>query len=196
MTSAIGRRDLLLGLSALGGVAWFPLPGAAAAPKLEQLTLYGPPAGPSVALTRVAASNALGDYAEATDFEVCRNPDQLRAGITSGRMPVTVSPTHVAVNLYNRGAGFRLLNVMTWGLLHVVTRRSDLSTFEDLRGATVLIPFRNDMPDLVFRHIADRSGLAIGQDIVLEYVSSPTEAMQLLLSGRYDSAWHSIPRLC
>lgn len=97
-------------------------------------------------------------------------------------------PSNVAANLYNRGVPLRLLDITTWGLLWMVSRDPGLKTLADFRGKEVVMPFRGDMPDIIFRLLSEREGLAIGKDITLRYVASPIDAMQLLITRRADHA--------
>ena len=50
------------------------------------------------------------------------------------------------------------------------------------------MPFRADMPDIVFELIAEKQGLDAKKDFKLRYVGSPLDAMQLLVSRRVDHA--------
>ena len=181
------RRNFLSGatsLSAVGLVNASPL--WAAAP--GNLILHGPPAGPSIALAHVAARGKLSHHVPQMGFKTWRNPDQLRAGVTSGTMQVTGTPTYVAANMANQGVGVRLLNVMTFGLLYVVSTDETVNGFADLSGKKVVMFYKNDMPDLVFQHVARESGMTIGKDVDLVYVSNPMQAIAMLISGRAQTA--------
>lgn len=184
----LDRRKLLkAGLSA---PALLPvlLPDAARATTLDELVLHGPPAGPSITLAHAVARGALSDIARKVSFRAWRNPDEMRAGITSGTMGLVVMPTVVAANLYNRGIGLRLVNVMTNGLLHVVAGDASLTSFAALKGKRIALPFRNDTPDTVFNRIARFHGVDATKDMQLEASATPIEAIQLLLAGRIDAA--------
>jgi NitT/TauT family transport system substrate-binding protein len=193
-TSRLTRRAAL---AAGAGVAVsLALPGflrGAAAAKLPSLTLYGPPAGPSIALAHAVASGALSAIAEKADFKVWRNPDEMRAGLTSGAMQALVLPVQVAANLYNRGLPVRLLNTMTDGLLYIVSADPTLSSVPALKGRSLAVPFRNDMPDLVMGRLLAHAGLTPGVDIAIESAGSPIEAIQLLLAGRVDAVLSAEP---
>lgn len=191
---SISRRSLLLGAAALGtGLLSAPLVRRATAADLSNLTVYGPPATPSVTLAHLVESGALSGHVAGAAFKVWRNPDEMRAGVASGSMAVTATPTYAAANMFNRGLPVRLLNVLTWGLLYIVTTEAGIAKMEDLAGKTVAVAFKNDMPDLVFRHVAAKTGLVPGKDITLHYVASPMEAIQLLLAGRVSVALASEP---
>lgn len=181
----LDRRRLLTGMMALPLVT-APAARAIAVP-LAELVLYGPPAGPSVVLAHAAASGALSHLADEVRFKVWRNPDEMRAGITSGTMQALVLPVQTAANLYNRGLGVRLLNVMTKGLLYVISTDRDISGFPGLKGKRLAVPFRNDTPDLILNRLLDHYGLVPGTDIEVEVTGSPIEAIQTLLAGRVDA---------
>lgn len=184
--STITRRTLLAGLSALACTASLSATARAAEP-LREMTLWGPPAGPSVTLVHAIETGRLRAIADKVTFRAWRNPDELRAGLTSGSMQVFVLPTQSAANLYNRGLDVRLVNVMTNGLLHVLATDTTLSSLEALKGRSVAVPFRNDTPDVIFRRLLDARGIAEG-DLDLRFTGTPLEAAQLLATGRIDAA--------
>jgi NitT/TauT family transport system substrate-binding protein len=177
----LDRRTFLL---SAGVASIFRPHGAFAA---EPLTLWGPPAAPSIVLARAVASGDLKDIAPSAVFKTWRTPDEMRAGLSSGTMQAVIVPSNVAANLYNRGLGVHLLNIMTRGLLYVVAG-DKLAKVEDLAGKKIAVPFRNDMPDFVLRRLLARVGLKPGTDVLFDYAGTPPEAMQMLLAGRVDAA--------
>jgi NitT/TauT family transport system substrate-binding protein len=163
-------------------------PSAQAADKLPRLVLAGPFASVSNPLIRMAQSGALNDVAEQVEFQVWSNPDQMRAMSLRGDVDFIATPTNVAANLYNRGADIRLLNVSVWGLLWMVSREPALTTIADFKGREIAMPFRGDMPHLVFSELARTAGLDPKKDFKLRFVASPLDAMQLLIMRRVDHA--------
>jgi NitT/TauT family transport system substrate-binding protein len=153
----------------------------------SSLALWGPPAAPSIVLAQAVASGALKDISPSAVFKTWRTPDEMRAGLSSGTMQAVIVPSNVAANLYNRGLGVHLLNIMTRGLLYVVAGEQ-IGRIEDLAGKKIGVPFRNDMPDFILRRLLARTGLKAGKDVQFEYSGTPPEAMQMLLSGRVDAA--------
>ncbi len=156
--------------------------------KLPLITLAGPFAAVSDPLIRMVDSGALLDVADELKFEVWKNPDQLRALALNGKTDFIATPTNVAANLYNRGADLQLLNVSIWGVLWMVSRDNDLETLADFKGKEIAMPFRGDMPDLIFSELAERQGLDPKKDFKLRYVANPLDAMQLLIMRRVDHA--------
>jgi NitT/TauT family transport system substrate-binding protein len=158
------------------------------ADKLPRLVLAGPLAAVSFPLIHMAESGALAEFADSVEFVAWRDPDQLRVLALDARADVLAMPTNVAANLYNRGAPLELINVSTWGVLWLVSRDPAVARLEDLRGKEIAMPFRADMPDLLFGTIAEALGLDARRDFKLRYVATPMDAMQLLVARRVDHA--------
>ncbi|APW46565.1 ABC transporter substrate-binding protein [Rhodoferax antarcticus] len=161
---------------------------AQAAGKRPSLVLAGPPASVSTPLIHMIESGALKDIADKVEFRVWKDPDQLRVMALSGQADFVALPTNVAANLYNRSVKLRLLNVSTWGVLWMVSRDGQAKTLSDFRGKEIAMPFRADMPDIVFALLAEKQGLNAKKDFKLRYVASPLDAMQLLVTRRVDHA--------
>lgn len=161
-----------------------------AAAKLPKLVLSGPYAAVSNPLIHMAESGALKDVADVIEFRPWKDPDQLRVLALDAKAEAdfVAMPTNVAANLYNRGVKLRLLNVATWGVLWMVSRENGLRTLADFKGKEILMPFRADMPDIVFQALAEKQGLDVKRDFKLRYVGSPLDAMQLLITRRADHA--------
>ena len=186
MNTRISRRTVIAGA---GACALLPiLPKQARSAPLREIVLSGPPAGPSITLAHAVATGALSFLADKITFRAWRDPDEMRAGLTSGTMPLVVMPTAAAANLYNRGLGIRLVNVMTHGLLYVIAADPSLTSFPSLKGRTLAVPFRNDTPEFLSNILLRSHGMEAGRDLRVSTTGSPIEAIQLLLSGRIDAA--------
>ena len=158
--------------------------------KLPKLVLSGPYAAVSNPLIHMVESGALREVAEVVEFRPWKDPDQLRVLALDAKSEAdfVAMPTNVAANLYNRGVKLRLLNVSTWGVLWMVSREANLRTLADFKGKEILMPFRADMPDIVFQTLAEKQGLDVKRDFRLRYVGSPLDAMQLMITRRADHA--------
>lgn len=184
LNKPISRRSLCAGLAATLAV---PSIGRLQAAPLSELTLYGPPAGPSIILAYAVGAGLLGEVADKVSFKVWRTPDEMRAGLTSGNMQAVVMPVTAAANLHTRGLGVKLANVMTNGLLYAISSNASINGFGDLRGRKITVPFPNDTPELVFRAVLAHNGMTEA-DVQIEMAGSPIEAVQLLLAGRIETA--------
>jgi NitT/TauT family transport system substrate-binding protein len=181
------RRAVLRGIAALCAVGPALARGAAAG-EAAPLTLWGIPATPSAVFARAAASATLQAASPGARFDVWKSTDQMRAGVASGAFGLFATSTYAAANFFNRGAGTRMVNVVTWGVLHVMARDDSIRGVDDLAGRTVLLSNKHEAPDLLFRLLLGWSGLDPDRDVTLDYVGSPGEAVPLYLAGRGNVA--------
>lgn len=186
----LSRRSTLTLLG--GAAAGLTLPSVGAAAPMAKLAIYGPPAGPSITLAHAVATGMMSDIATDVSFTAWRSPDELRAGLTSGDIQLSVVPIQAAANLYNRGFPIHLANAMTNGLLYIIAEDAAITTIPDLAGRHIAVPFRGDTPEIIFGQLLDHYGLGEG-DLQITYAGTPTEAMQLMLAGRVDAALTTEP---
>lgn len=187
--AVISRRAILQGIAGtLAAASTATQASKASAESLNELVIHGPPAGPSVTVAHAIATGRFLPVADKASIKVWRNPDELRAGLTSGAMSVAVMPVQVAANMYNRGMGIRLVNTLTDGLLYIISESAEITDLDALRGRSLAVPFRNDTPDLVLRRMLDIKGIDAKTDIEIQSMGTPIEALQNLLSGRVDAA--------
>jgi NitT/TauT family transport system substrate-binding protein len=163
--------------------------------KKEKLILSGPMASVSHPLLHMIETNALADVADKVEFVMWKNPDELRALTLRGRADYMAVPTNVAANLYNKGVDIKLLNVSVWGILGMITRDKTKKTLADFKGCEIAMPFRADMPDIVFEEIVKKQGLDPKKDFDLKYMGSPIDAMQMLILRRVDHALLAEPAI-
>lgn len=154
--------------------------------KVDKLVLSGPFASVSHPLAYILKHNTLSDVAKKVEFRMWKNPDELRALSLKNGADFIAVPTNVGANLYNKGVNIRLLNVSVWGILGMVTRDKNLQNLTDFKGKEVVVPFRGDMPDIIFRTLLKKQGVDPKKDITLRYVASPMDAMQMLILRRAD----------
>jgi len=175
-------------MSALGALS-----RSGSAKPLADVEILAAPTAASILMARLVASDGLAPALPNASFRLWHDPDELRAAIVSKRSLLFTAPTHVPANLANRGLPIKLLAVLGMGHLAVVTADASIKSFADLRGRPVLGFFRHDMPDLVFRAVAQMEGLDPDKDMKLTYVGSPMEAAQMLAAGRAETAILSEP---
>ncbi|MEA3370716.1 MAG: ABC transporter substrate-binding protein [Campylobacterota bacterium] len=163
--------------------------------KEEKLVLSGPMASVSHPLLHMIETNALADVTNKLEFVLWKNPDELRALTLRGRADFIAIPTNVAANLYNKKVDIKLINVSVWGILGMITRDKSKKTLSDFKGCDIAMPFRADMPDIVFEEIIKQQGLDPKKDFNLKYVGSPIDAMQMLIMRRVDHALLAEPAI-
>jgi len=187
----VSRRSALMGGVSLLGTSALSASifgRAAQASPLASLEIWGPPAGPSIVVLHAIATGRLDGAVRKPSLRVWRQVDEVRAGLTSKSFDVGIVPVPVAANLYNRGLGVRLVNVMTNGILYIMSSDPALTTFESLKGRKLAVLFPNEMPSLLLERLFRHAGIDAANDITLVPTATPLEAMQLLVLGRVDAA--------
>ena len=124
--------------------------------KIDKLIFAGPFATVSHPMIHMIETGALKDIANKIEFRLWKNPDELRALTIKGEVDFIAIPTNVGANLYNKGVDITLLNVSVWGILGLITRDKNLKTLKDFKGKTIVMPFRADMPDIIFEQICKK----------------------------------------
>lgn len=152
--------------------------------KIKKLILSGPKSTVTHPMAYIIEAGLLDDVAEEVELIIWNNPDQLRSLIAGGQVHFAAVPTYVAAVFANRGVEVQLLNVSVWGILWMVSSDPDINTIADLKGEEISMPYRNDMPDLIFRILAKQQNLDPATDFKLRYRASMPAVAQDVLSGR------------
>lgn len=166
--------------------------------KVDKLVLSGPFAGVSNPLIHMVESGALNDVADKVEFKAWMGTDQLKLmalGKGDFKADFVAMPSNVAANLYNRGVDLKLMNISIWSILWMVSRDENLATLADFKGKEVAMPFRADMPDILFEQIVKAEGMDPKKDFKLRYVPHPLDAMQLLIMRQVDHALLAEPAI-
>ena len=161
----------------------------------NKIVVAGPFATVSHPIMHMIETDALKDLGKSIEFRLWNNPDELRALILNGNIDFIALPTNVAANLHNKNVNLKLLNVSVWGILGMISRDPNLKTLKDFKDKEIVIPFRADMPDIVFQELAKKSGLDPKKDFKIQYVASPVDAMQMLILRRVDHALLAEPAI-
>ncbi len=146
---------------------------------------FGPLAYPFLYMAEHTAPEVLGGPVE---LAVWRTPDQLRAMVAGGQADVYALPTNVAAVFHEKGVDLRLVNVSVWSVFWMVSTDSTMTSLSSFRGARVAVPFRGDMPHIVFETLARQAGIDPERDMELHFAGTPQEIVQQLLTGAVDHA--------
>lgn len=164
---------------------WYA-PQLLAAGETPPLTFYAPPVVPTLLLGVARQRGKLKD-SRPFEIKVWNNPDQLRAGLANRSIEASIVPSYTAANLAARKQGVKLVNIMTTGLLHIVARDRAISGIDGLAGKKIVIPFKNDMPDLVLQALCRRLKIPFSR-LQVQYTATPPEALMTFLQKRADFA--------
>ena len=185
-STRLSRRAALAGLASIGVAS--SASGLAAGP-VEGLEILAAPTGASILLARVVDAGLLAAAAPNATFRLWHDPDELRAGVVSGRTRLFSTPTHLPANLANRGLPIKLLCLLGQGHLYVVTANESISSLQRSNGPAgpLLLPQRYAGPRVSGLRPRRRHRSRQGHS------SSPMcrrgmEAAQLLAAGKAESA--------
>lgn len=187
--NSINRRDLLKLAASSALLSALAVSRAVAQPS-RNLVAATPFGLPQIILARALEDQQVKNLIPERELKAWKNPDQLRAWLARAEVMLAATPTNVAANLYNRGVPLVLMNVNVWGTLGMLglADKGPMDTIEDLAGRHVGIPWRGDMPDLVFRYLLGKAGLKVGRDLSVSYQSSPFETVQMFVAQQLDAA--------
>lgn len=173
------RRRFLQISAAAAAASALPLRAA------EPFTLWGPPVTPTVLL---AVAAEMGEARKIRPFTVksWQSPDQLRAGLLNKSIEISIVPSYVAANLRAQGQPVLLHNIMTRGLLAVMSKAGTISDLSGLADKNLVMPFKNDMPDIVLQILAKKHGINLDNRIT--YTATPPEAVTLFLQKDFPNA--------
>ncbi|WP_219672741.1 ABC transporter substrate-binding protein, partial [Escherichia coli] len=157
-----------------------------------QFTVYGAPAMPSVTIAVAALQGKLAKQADVS-LKIWRSPDQLRAGVASGQFKVMMSPSNVGVNLRNQGQKVGMVNILTNGITQLMCKGSAIASPQDLIGKKILVPFKNDMPDIVLQALLKKLKID-AHKVGITYTATPPEAVGLFLSKEYHACPHAFTK--
>ena len=159
------------------------------ADKVEPITLnVASPGGPTtVTLVKMIKDNpSLGEEVT-TVYEVLKTPDILTAKLIGGELDFAVVPTNLAVVMNNKEVDYRIAASSVWGLLYIASSE-ELATIEDLKGKEIYTIGRGITPDILLRYILTSNGLNPDEDVTINYLNSPQELAQYMISGKASVA--------
>lgn len=158
------------------------------------LVLTGPADGLlMVPVYRMMDTDALTTYGVTIEYEPWKTPQQLTAKIASGSADLAAMPVNLAANFHNRGISCRMVLISGWRVLWVLAAEPGIDGFEDLKDREIAVPFKDSLPDLLFREGLKRHFLAAG-DIRIRRVATSLDAAQLLTGGGVDIAVVAEPK--
>lgn len=112
--------------------------------------------------------------------EPITNPDALRTGFANGELNAAIMPTNIAANLFSRGVDVRIAGIVDSQLLHVLGPAG--TTWEDLEGQVVHLPFQGDVADLLFKSLLEANEVDI-ESITMQYGTALPDLVGAAASG-------------
>ena len=131
-------------------------------------------------MSEVDAGNlADNDYS----FDIYASADEVTPLIAKSEVDVAAVPANLASVLYNKTeGGVRVIAINTLGVLYIVEQGDSVQSVADLRGKTIYASGKGSTPEYGLAYVLEKNGLAIGEDVQVEWASEHSEALAQLMA--------------
>lgn len=131
-------------------------------------------------MSEVDAGNlADNDYS----FDIYASADEVTPLIAKSEVDVAAVPANLASVLYNKTeGGVRVIAINTLGVLYIVEQGDSVQSVADLAGKTIYASGKGSTPEYGLAYVLEKNGLAIGEDVQVEWASEHSEALAQLVA--------------
>ncbi len=110
--------------------------------------------------------------------------------IAANDLNIAFVPLDTAARIYNNfGGSVKVFAVICNGNFYVLSRDTEVISFENLKGKTVSVTEKDSIMDCVFRYLLNCNNINSGSDensVNIDYSVTDAKAAQALLSGKSD----------
>lgn len=155
-----------------------------------KITVIAPDGAPALALAKMMSEKATKEGYEIS-FRVV-NASLIGAEALKEDVDFAIMPTNAAAMLYNRGQKLKLVSTNTQGNLFMIGK-GEATSLNDLVGKVVYNIGREAVPDLTFKAILDKKGIAWAESdvsvegkVALTYAQDGQALIPLLIQGKAE----------
>ncbi len=109
---------------------------------------------------------------------VCTAADEVTAALVSGKADIAMLPANAAAALFNKAAGFSVVNINTLGVLYLLENGESVQSIEDLAGKTICLTGKGTTPEFSLNYLL--TAHEIQDQVKLEFKSEPAEVVTAL----------------
>ena len=80
-----------------------------------------------------------------------------------------------------------MVNILTNGITQLMCKGGAITSPQELVGKKILVPFKNDMPDIVLQALLKKLNIDMNK-VDITYAATPTEAIGLFLLKDFHAA--------
>ena len=115
-------------------------------------------------------------------FTMAASANELTPELVKGELDVLAVPANVAAILYNQTeGGVVTLAAGTLGVLYLVEKGGETVTdMTSLKGKTIYATGKGATPEYALTYLLAQHGLTLGEDVLVEWKSEPTEIVALM----------------
>lgn len=135
----------------------------------------------SMGMAQMLAEAADGNTGFTFEFTMGKSADEIAPLLLTGKLDMAAVPCNLASVLYNKSEGKVVTAaVNTLGVLSIVTKDSEVKSFEDLKGKTIYATGQGTTPEYSLRYLLTQNGMDPDKDIQIEWKSEATEIVSLM----------------
>lgn len=155
-----------------------------------ELSVYGLNGPTSMGMIKMFEDHKVIDDYINLEYTNVSQPDIVVGKLLTEEVDIAAVPTNVAAMIYNKTEGkYKVAAVNTLGVLYIVTADGvEINDLSDLKGKTIYASGLGATPEYVLSHVLKSSGLALGQDVFVEYRTSHQELATELISNQIEIA--------
>lgn len=147
----------------------------------QPIRLGGLKGATTMGLVKLLSENKNGKTPIPYNFTMAVTADELTPGLLKGEFDLLSVPANLASVLYNKSEGkVKVVAVGVLGVLYVVEKGNSIQSLQDLKGKTIYATGKNTTPEYALRTVLSSNGIDFENDLTVEWVSEPTEAVAKL----------------
>jgi len=120
--------------------------------------------------------SAAGQTENTYNFNLVAANDEIVAAISKGEADIAAVATNLASTLYAKTEGkVTVLAVNTLGVLSMLTNKTEINSFADLKGKTIYSPGQGANPEYILRYVLSGNGIDPDKDVTIKFVGDGSE---------------------
>ncbi len=124
------------------------------------------------------------------DFTMAGSADELTPKLLKGELDIIAAPANLGSVLYNKSSGaVKMIAVNTLGVVYIVENGgNEISTLSSLKGKKIYATGKGSTPEYALNYLLSQSGLAVGEDVDVEWKSEPAEVVAKMATEKHSIA--------
>ncbi|GAK49856.1 SsuA protein [Candidatus Moduliflexus flocculans] len=143
----------------------------------DAIQIYAPPTPSSIPF--ILAAQQMDDI----DITIFADHSQAHTLFLRGDVPMLVTGLSVGINFFKQGVPVQLVNSSVSGLTYLITKGKQVSSFKELAGEDIYLPFEGSPIEEITKFLAEKEGVVWGKELMPKYAPFPS-ALELLKAGK------------
>lgn len=174
----IVRKLVIIALAALTMISAIGCSAGGDGPAEKITVRLGGLKGPtSIGMVKLLDDAEKGNTSNLYDFTMAGSADELTPLLLKGELDVLAAPVNLGAVLYNKSEGaVQMAAINTLGIIYIVEKGGEeVTDMESLKGMTIYATGKGSTPEYALTYLLSQHGLTLGEDVLVEWMSEPTE---------------------